>query len=594
MHKRVISIFLVLFFLFLEFAFLQAQPGQQNVANDWKLTKEGKIQQLLVNRLRFYSWNTDFRGLIDCEYPPGSGEEHINQTVSNLSGINPDGEMIVNFQDEMWPTAAEWDTIWVVDRYETVDIPYWPGYTAVSDQDFVYHYVDYELIDLPQEEPHIPLHLEVIETVYTWASPPLDEVIVYTFRVIPKKYDIRGLYYNINNTSDIGPLNFNRRIDDRVIFFEDLFLEVFEDGPEGADGDAIGALGFQFFPPKGVSMDELKPTFFWSPSYGGWVRETEAETYRSTIASGQIMQSQQSYTGCAAMLSIGPFDVSLGDTLMFRLAQILGEGVEGVLDHAEELEKFVDLDFKVPSAPPVPPLRVETKSKEITLVWGPTAEVNPENYEDPNRLDGIEQPFEGYRVYKSTQSIYGPWKLLAEYDIPDNDYGYNFGLVNEYTDVGLLNNVEYYYSVTAFSKPDRLLPWPSQETSIHGNAVIALPGAATPETVGRIAAVPNPYRGDISYDSYDPPWEPTPTDRDWVEQDRRIQFINLPEHCEIIIYTLTGDFIAQIEHRDPVRGYVNWNLTSDQDQAIASGLYFFTARDLKNGDVQVGKFVVIK
>ncbi len=594
MLKKINLFLLISVFLFTEFTVLHAQPVQQNVANDWKLTTVGKIQQLIVNRLRLYSWNTDYPGLIDCEYPPGSGEEHINQTIAHLSGIDPEGRKIVNFQDEMWPSAASWDTIWVVNKWETVDIPYWPGYSAVSDQDFVYRYNDYELLDMPGDEPHIPLHLEVIETAYSWASPPLDEIIVYTFRIIPKAFDVRGLYYTINNTSDIGPLNTNSRLDDRVLYFDELFMEVFEDMPGGRDGDAMGALGFRFLPPKGKTMDDLEPTFIWSQSRGDMVKSTELESYQFIVSSGQIMQSQQNYTGCAAWLSIGPFDVNLGDTLVFRMAEILGESIEGVLQHAEELEKFAALDFKVPSAPPIPPLRVETRSKEISLVWEPTSETNPETYQDPNRLDGIEQPFEGYRVYKSTQSKYGPWNLLAEYDIPNNEYGYNFGLVNEYTDIGLLNNVEYYYSVTAFSKPDLELNWPSQETSLHGNAVVAFPGAATPATVGQIAAVPNPYRGDIGYHAYDPPWEPSPTERAWMEQDRRIQFINLPEHCVIKVYTLTGDYIARIDHRDPVRGYENWNLTSDQGQAIASGLYLFTVEDIRTGDVQVGKFVVIK
>jgi hypothetical protein len=36
------------------------------------------------------------------------------------------------------------------------------------------------------------------------------------------------------------------------------------------------------------------------------------------------------------------------------------------------------------------------------------------------------------------------------------------------------------------------------------------------------------------------------------------------------------------------------NLTSSVGQAISSGLYLFTVEDKKNGNVQVGKFVIIK
>ena len=106
--------------------------------------------------------------------------------------------------------------------------------------------------------------------------------------------------------------------------------------------------------------------------------------------------------------------------------------------------------------------------------------------------------------------------------------------------------------------------------------------------------IPNPYRGDISYNSFNPPWERPPSGRDWLEQDRRIQFINLPPQCEIKIYSLAGDFVARIEHNDSSRGFHDWNLTSTSGQAVASGLYLFTVEDLKNSNVQVGKFVIIK
>jgi hypothetical protein len=79
-----------------------------------------------------------------------------------------------------------------------------------------------------------------------------------------------------------------------------------------------------------------------------------------------------------------------------------------------------------------------------------------------------------------------------------------------------------------------------------------------------------------------------------MEQDRRVQFINLPERCEIRIYTLAGDLVDTIYHENPSRGYEDWNLTSSVGQAISSGLYLFTVEDKNNNQVQVGKFVVIK
>ena len=107
--------------------------------------------------------------------------------------------------------------------------------------------------------------------------------------------------------------------------------------------------------------------------------------------------------------------------------------------------------------------------------------------------------------------------------------------------------------------------------------------------------VPNPYRGDVAYHTYNPQWEkPAGSRQRWMEQDRRVQFINLPARCEIKIYTLAGDLLAKIFHDDPNKGYEDWNLTSTVGQAISSGIYMFTVEDDKTGKVQVGKFVVIK
>ncbi len=219
--------------------------------------------------------------------------------------------------------------------------------------------------------------------------------------------------------------------------------------------------------------------------------------------------------------------------------------------------------------------------------------MNPEIYQDQNRADSSKSPFEGYRVYKSTKSKNGPWTLLAEYATTGDAYGQNPGLQYMFTDEGLLNNLEYYYSVTSFSKPDK--NFPSQESSIQTNACEVAPGPVPPKRVGEVAVVPNPYRGDIAYNSYNPPWEKPQGSRSrWMEQDRRIQFINLPAVCEIKIYTLAGDPVNTILHNDPEKGYEDWNLTSSVGQAISSGIYLFTVKDAKTNDVQVGKFVVIK
>ena len=92
-----------------------------------------------------------------------------------------------------------------------------------------------------------------------------------------------------------------------------------------------------------------------------------------------------------------------------------------------------------------------------------------------------------------------------------------------------------------------------------------------------------------------PAWESPDGNRvRWTENDRRIQFINLPSPSEIKIYTMAGDLVDTIQHNDANRGFADWNLTSSIGQTISSGIYLFTVEDSRSGEVQVGKFVIIK
>jgi hypothetical protein len=359
------------------------------------------------------------------------------------------------------------------------------------------------------------------------------------------------------------------------------------------DLTSVGPIGIKVYPPDNIDSQSLTWTYdnLLDP-YG------DPDDFRyGLMSAGTIFPNTcdivRGYH--PLLISFGPIEkMEVGDTLHFMVGEIFGKGEEGMLTNADRLNGLIETNYKLPKPPPDPPLKITTSNHAVTLNWEALqGEENPETYVDKNRLQNINDPFEGYRVYKSANSIYGPWTLLQEYDVPDNGIQGDIGLSRQYTDQGLLNNIEYYYTVTSFSKPDRYFP--SLETSLSINAVEVTPGPAAPETVGRVAVVPNPYRADVSYNAYSPPWEKgTGKGNRWVEQDRRIQFINLPNPCEIKIYTLAGDLIQTLRHEDPERGFADWNLTSRVGQTVSSGIYLFSVEDKKNGEIQVGKFVIIK
>ena len=572
----------------------------QRTSLDYKVHTAGSIRQLVTNMGTWWRAYTNYPGLIYSEYPLRSSEEHVGEGGIWVGAL-VEGDTLVscttswNSSFEFYPTSEPWDTVWVAAKGNTVDIPYWNHYTAVSDQDFICRYRDYEVINIGG---HTPLYIDVIQASYAWSSPPLDRIIVYNYYVIPSRIDLKAAYIAFWLDGNVGYRGgfWAFALDDYSIYFEDLHLGMAVDDVGRDDGDAFSPIGVKIFPPKSIDPATLKWTFNWYSGQGmGAPPSRDGDRYLE-MAAGMIMKNQLESVGSQFIISFGPLDLSVGDTLQFAVAELMGEGIDGVLDADVIVSWLKERNYQVPSSPPMPPLKVTVDNQRVTLNWKAAAgEVNPETYQDDSRADNEPVPFEGYRLYKSTESESGPWTLLSEFDLAGNNWYTNTGLEYSYTDLGLLNNLEYFYTVTAFSKPDTVINFPSQESSKTDNARKVIPGNRPPETVGKVAVVPNPYRGDVAYDSYNPAWEKPGGTRDrWMEQDRKIQFINLPAWCEIKIYTLSGDLVQTIEHNHPDIGYEDWNLTSAVGQAIASGIYLFSVEDVQNGDVQVGKFIVIK
>ena len=556
---------------------------------NWKLHNVGKVRQVITNMGTMNKAATNFPGLINAEFPPNSDEEHLYQGGIWVGGISPNGDTLVSstqshFKNEFYPTADKGDSIWTVQRGDTAQIHYWPNYVGISDQDFVCRYSDDNILNI---ENHTPLHVEIIQATHTWSSPPVDEFIIYEYKIIPKS-PIKDAYIAFWMHSAVGVLYTANYIDEIIRYYRDQHLAVAEDVPGGEDGTAISPVGFRVLNPTDPSLQ-------WSMRY--YEHETlpifDPDEYKS-MSSGIIDEDRLDQPARAhIILGFGPFQLKVGDTLKVEMAELFGFGLKGLIKNSNYVDFLKTKGFQVPSPPPKPKVTITVKSHGIILNWTDSKQL-VETYVDPNRGDTIKYPFEGYRVYKSSKSTNGPWTLVAEYDTI-NDVGSNTGLRYDYEDTGLLNNIEYFYAVTSYSREDKVLNFPSQETSISNNAIIVIPGTTPPKTVGQVSVVPNPYRGDIAYDTYDPPWEKPKGSRSrWLEQDRRIQFINLPAQCQIKIYTLAGDFVFSIDHDDANKGYEDWNLTSNVGQAVSSGIYLYTVEDKVDGNVQIGKFVIIK
>lgn len=315
------------------------------------------------------------------------------------------------------------------------------------------------------------------------------------------------------------------------------------------------------------------------------------------------------------------------------------------LDPGEDLNRDGRIDRYILPTPPNPPrLKVVAGDRKITLYWDDSAE------ESVDFISG-KMDFEGYKIYRTQlaedlpgKDLFSSFTLIAEFDSVNGvgfDTGFDFvrldeavtfgaTFVNQITGIeetifyrykfendNLLNGWQYAYGVTAFDSGDPEINLGSLESSRLANAVRAFPGSPTmeeqiSEVAGakiKVGVYPNPYRSTGAWDGN-------------LERERKIYFFNLPAESEVRIYTLAGDLVDKFEHHSttyageeiqwfdrfsrvnsnkPLNeqrifagGEHAWDLVTRDDQALASGLYFYTVQDNNTGEIQRGKFLVIK
>ena len=308
----------------------------------------------------------------------------------------------------------------------------------------------------------------------------------------------------------------------------------------------------------------------------------------------------------------------------WALRAYLGEdrNGNGILDSGEDTDGNGKITrFILPAPPRTPKSRIIPDNQKVIIYWDKRAE----NSVDP--ISG-KKDFEGYRLYKtnagydltSSQNLLKSLIKIAEFDSANNDIGYNTGFdfirledpkvfpddttkyYYKFEIDGLLNGWQYVYSVTAYDEGDPENNMNSLESSKLTGASKILPGTLpTSQKEIEVGVYPNPYYGEAYWDGSS-------------ERLRKIYFNNLPADCKITIYTLSGDIVKEIYHQSTDNGSDlrwfetfshdgkqkmsggehAWDLITDDDQAIATGLYLFTVKDNATGNIKRGKFLVIK
>jgi len=300
------------------------------------------------------------------------------------------------------------------------------------------------------------------------------------------------------------------------------------------------------------------------------------------------------------LISVGPLTLAPFQEIKIVFAEVLGEmdrakivagGVENIDRLAQEsLEALIQnvtaakelysRNYQPLAHPPMTPtdgensLDIQIEPGKITLSWPQLQD----SYRDP--ATGLND-FAGYRIYRSTYFVIGPWSLIAE--IPKDNATIVDGVV-KYEDSDLPEGVGNYYCVTSYDSDG------NESGKVNSNRFPVYPlRKPNDQFPKQVYVVPNPFRQHSGL---------------LGQGERyRIEFIGLPAKCKIKIFTPTGDLIQELHHDDG-SGSTAWGSVLGLDYqlskwmlGISPGVYVFLVESLvadHKGEVHIGKFAIMK
>ncbi len=703
------SFFLLAAFVMRASAQTEGVPGlrKPTVDDDTKFTDIGSIGLTITN---FGTLGDGFAvqspDRPSCEYPKGSGIEHMFAGGLWVGGRRDDGTIFVTTGAKDIPalrdvaagfefTNTDEPNDVVRERSSKIESPFYNP-QAISHQDFLAAFTDSNVvvpgttIRIPQ---HTPIGLAVHLESYAWDFPFADAFVLlnYTIKNVGNKR-LNEVYVSVwadlvvRNTKitppRVGAPFYQRKSDGFIDSLRMMYSFDFDGDPGFTENGLYAAIKH-----LGATPQANDSTYRAAATFNAWLfRDTSDPILFSPQSDIEDYQKQREPLDAVSyrsrvkgqkgnfitLITTGPFrrldpdssinvvfavicaskggsDPNFADTEANRKnlntnafwAQTAYDGEDrngnNRLDAGEDLDRDGKLDRYILPTPPTPPrFKAVPEDRRVTLYWDRSAEAS---------VDFIsgKKDFEGYRIYRTQlgedlpgRDLFSSFSLIADFDSVDGlgydtdfkavrlaqpvTFGetalnpvtgmreilqYHYKFVNE----NLLNGWQYAYAVTAFDQGDPTIRLQSLESSRLSNAVRVFPGTPTAEAQRQadaakdisVGVYPNPYRVNATWDGN-------------LERERKFYFFNLPARSEVRIYTLAGDLVDQFQHdaasyagegiqwtekfargnRVYAGGEHAWNLVTQDDQALASGLYIYTVEDLATGKIQRGRFVVIK
>ncbi|MCF8241754.1 MAG: hypothetical protein K9J16_10240 [Melioribacteraceae bacterium] len=659
--------------------------------DDSKFTNVGNIALTVTNFGTYGHGFSKWPEQPSCEYPIGSGIEHIFDGGLWVGGFLSDDSLGSNRLGPYVSTGAV-DASSVSNRgggfeytnkredviKERSSLLESKSFSpdAVSHQDFFMEYVDTNTaIGSEPIVDHDPLGIAVRHETYAWNFPFADFFVImnYWIKNVGDKY-IDSVYVGLWTDSVVRNTNITGRPSGGDFYnkggngYNDSLNMAYEFDATGDVGFTDSYIGIQFL---GSDTD------FESVNFVSWqFRNTDdprffaptidVERYQkmrgffgsnSRYGDGVTASDLKSPSNRSMLITMGDVNsIAPGDSINVTFAIVAAKktGIDlpsldteeqkselythgawalrayngedrngdGIIDPDEDLDGDGKITrYILPAPPKLPKTKVIPENQRVTVYWDKSSEKSI----DP--ISG-KKDFEGYRLYRTNPGyelggsidLISSLVKIAEFDSMGNDIGFNTGfsqveMIEPVTFPGdttkyyykfeiedLLNGWQYTYTVTSFDEGDPGNNLSSLESSLLGNSTRIIPGTLpTSDANVKIGVYPNPYYGGAYWDGSS-------------ERLRKIYFYNLPEECEITVYTLSGDIVKNIYHNQisngsDIRWFENyardasqkmaggehaWDLITNDNQAIATGLYLFSVKDIANGNIKTGKFLVIK
>ncbi|MCK4412462.1 MAG: hypothetical protein KAY32_02840 [Candidatus Eisenbacteria sp.] len=550
-------------------------------------------------------------------------------------------------ESEFYPVYGEFSVLSLQPLHESFSLD------AKSDEDLICEYHDERTYP---GSLHRPLHVRVVQEVMQYAHEPYNAIILINFYIINNHpthpiFDIyAGLYAELASGwkgayDEWPPSGWFRNKD---IAYVDSLRLITEHHWREYRGNCPSWGGYMLLGTTPDTLANKRVSFnMWDWDPAGTNPETPHLDVGRYLALGN---GDRDPTGGVegpnedpvTLLSVGPLGTESfldsvgvehwfmlpGDTVTVSYAFIGGtpspdaspprNASQDMAFNAGWAQFAYDHGFKIPLPPPPPRLKIENYHSRIRLWW----DDSPLYVYD---LESGEQDFEGFRIYMSDEGKSVGFRQLGDFDLRDSLF-FDTGLeaitpdeplvevVDGDTTVyrfrfdidGVRDGFKHWVAVTSYDRGT--LEIDPLESGLAQNRVFTIPGPQLGETPeGKVIVFPNPYRGDAAWDE---------------EQlrDRYLWFAGLPPRCKIRIYTLAGDLVKTIDFdarfygATDVRGIYDpddpnfpagdipelsgnmaaWDLTTRKDQAIATGLYVFSVENLETGDVEHGKFLIMK